>query len=153
MGSGIAWNNCLSFEIFDDEGENFFGIIIGIATGDFDKKIESLFGFLEHRDCRMHSTCVSGMGDLPESDFLLCISHNMVPLAPEVTHLGLGRLREMNQDTQPRIGNSFGYLSFVKAVFRNRNFEIVLPHLCRDGARVYEEMFSRDDFFIEKPPD
>jgi hypothetical protein len=40
-------------------------------------------------------------------------------------------------------------LSFIKAVFGNRGFEIVLSDLYHDGARIHDEMLSRDDIFIE----
>ena len=45
------------------------------------------------------STDVSGMGDFPERDFLLGIRYDMIAVAPEVTDLRFGRLREMDQDT------------------------------------------------------
>jgi len=103
----------------------------------------------------MYFTDVSGMGDLPERNFLLRISDDMVSVAPKIMNLRFGRFRKMDQDTQPSIRISFGSLSFVKAVFGNRGFKIVLSHLRHNGqesmTRCFREMiFSSRSFWTKR---
>lgn len=99
FASGVARDDGLGFEIFDNETEDVFRIIDGVSAHGFDGEGESFFCFLEHGDRLMDFTDIGGMSNLPERDLLLSIGHNVISIAPEVADLSFERLGEMDQDS------------------------------------------------------
>ena len=150
IGSGIAGDDRLSGEIFDDKPQDIFCIIDGISTHGFDHHREIPPRFLEHGDNWVDFAYIGWMSDFPEGEFLFGIGHDMISVAPEVLDLFLERLSKMGQEAQSSIGVTFRSLGFIEAVAGKGGFEIVLSHLRRDGAGVYNEVFSRDDSFLQK---
>ena len=114
-----------------------------------DRKGEGFFGFLEHGDCGMDFTDISGMSDFPQRKFFFCFSQNMVAIAPEIADLCFGRVREMDEDAEAGIRISFWNEGVIEAVFRKRGFQVVLSDFDYDGTGIHDEMFSGNDFFIE----
>lgn len=150
FGSGIAGDDRLSFEIFDDEAEDIFCIINGIPTHGFDHKGESILCFLQHGNSLMDFTDVGWMSNFPERQLLLGIGHDVIPVAPEVLDLFFERLGEMDQEAQPSIGVSFWSSGFIKAVFGSRGLEVILPHLRQDRTGVHDKMFPGNNLFSQK---
>ena len=101
----------------------------------------------------MNFTDIRWMGDFPEGDFLLGIGDNMIAVAPEVTDLCFQRLMEMNQDAQPGLLISSGFLSFIEAVSGDGGFEVIFSDLGQDRTRIQGQVFPKDDFFIKKSLD
>jgi hypothetical protein len=73
----------------------------------------------------------------------------VVSIAPEVANFFFEELREMDLDSQSRIGISLWNSGFIETV-GDGGFEIILPDVCQDGTRIHDQVFSSNHLFQQQ---
>jgi hypothetical protein len=149
LASGVTRDDSSSFEVLNDETEDVFRVVGGVSPHDFDDEREGFFCVSEHGDGLGDFTHIGRMSDFPNRDFLWGVSHNVVSIAPEVANFFFEGLREMDLDSQPRIGISLWDSGFIETV-GDGGFEIILPDVCQDGTRIHDQVFSSNHLFQQQ---
>jgi len=152
FSAGIERDDGMGFHFEGNEREDVFGVIMGVS-GDRRNRESQGRNLSEHGNGDSRFIPIVGKGDFIKRKLGGGVEDDMVSIAPVERHLRLEGPGEKDFDAETGVEIAAGEFRFVETVLLERGFEVVLPDIGFDGARIQGQDVAGDDVFFDERPD